>query len=271
VLWHFRKLRIHHHGLWILAVMLSVAAVIPGAGPDPAVETIRSFVGILFGLITGFALSHLWARFRELRKAVGMETGSLITYHTQVQILGQWAAHKRWADKQRELLDKYLVTWIPEEWHDYHKADPVWREILDSLKELKGKVDKGMQNAVFGRMLNSIQRINEAREELSMLGKNKISSGFWSVIVTLAAVFLFTLFYLKTAAPTSIIFTALLATVVAVLLLAIRDLNNLRFAEDIVSFEPYERVLDFIGKPRFYPQRLIEAGRLRPSGEYRVG
>lgn len=265
---YIKKMRVHHHGLWILAVALIAASVLPGGGEDPAVRTILTFVGTLFGLITGFSLTDLWKRFQRMRELVAKETSSLTNYFFLAKLLGNWPQNKAWAEKQVELIDRYLLAWIPAEWHEYHKADLQWKAIRDSIFELKDKVEKGMQGQVFSRLLHSVMVTNEAREELNVLGKNKLSLGLWSVLLSLAGVFLFTLFYLKSADLPSVLFTAILATVVIVLLLAMRDLNNLRFGEEIVSFEPYERVLDAIGKPRFYPRAAVEEGRIKrvPEG-----
>jgi len=40
--------------------------------------------------------------------------------------------------------------------------------------------------------------------------------------------------------------------------MVLRDLNNLNFGESAVSIEPYERVLDAIGKPRYYSSKSKE-------------
>lgn len=263
VLRRLKKMRIHHHGLWIFAIMLVAAIILPSPGEDPTIRTILSLVGTLFGLITGFALTHLWTRFREMRTYVARETSGLMNYFNLARILGESPKHRVWFAKQADLIDHYLVAWIPVEWHEYHKADYAWQAVSASVDELQGKIEKGMQGQIFSRLLQSTMSINEAREDLNILGKNRLSREMWGVITSLAAIFLFTLFYLKTMTPASILFTSFLATAVIILLLATRELDMLRFGEEAVSFEPYERVLDVIGKPRFYPKELVEAGRIK--------
>jgi len=57
------------------------------------------------------------------------------------------------------------------------------------------------------------------------------------------------------------------------LLLILRDLDNLNFGEESVSFEPYETIFDVIDKPRFYLKRDIESGQAVPPKDikYRIG
>ena len=98
-------------------------------------------------------------------------------------------------------------------------------------------------------------QISEAREKLVVTGNDKLKKGEWTVVLLLGGLLLISLFYVKTLEPVSIIFTAILASSIIILLLVMRDLNNLKFGEAVVSIEPYERVLDTIGKPRYYKKK----------------
>ena len=71
----------------------------------------------------------------------------------------------------------------------------------------------------------------------------------------------------------SIFLTGALATSIVTLLLILRDLNDLSFGEETVSFEPYETIFDVIEKPRFYLKRDIQSGRIKPPKDkkYRTG
>jgi hypothetical protein len=46
-----------------------------------------------------------------------------------------------------------------------------------------------------------------------------------------------------------------LCSAILILLFVVKDLNNLNFGESAISVEPYERVLDAIGKPRFHRRK----------------
>lgn len=90
------------------------------------------------------------------------------------------------------------------------------------------------------------------QERLVMYDKDKLSWAEWLVILILATLLLGSLFYIKDTSRVSIIFTGALTSAILILLFFVRDLNNLNFGESAVSISPYERVLDSIGKPRYY-------------------
>ncbi len=102
------------------------------------------------------------------------------------------------------------------------------------------------------RMSHVYNQHSEARENLVMFGKDKLSWGEWLTILFLGALLLASLFYIKDSSLISIIFTGAITSAVLLLFIVLRDLNNLNFGENAVSIEPYERVLDAIGKPRYY-------------------
>jgi hypothetical protein len=66
------------------------------------------------------------------------------------------------------------------------------------------------------------------------------------------------LFYVKDTSFISFIFTGAITSAILILFVVLRDLNNLNFGESAVSIEPYERVLDTIGKPRYYKLKTKE-------------
>jgi len=88
-----------------------------------------------------------------------------------------------------------------------------------------------------------------------MFGKDKLSWGEWLVSLLLGVLLLASLFYIKDGSLVSIIFTGAITSAILILFLVLRDLNNLNFGEQAVSIEPYERVLDAIGKPRYYKKK----------------
>ena len=71
----------------------------------------------------------------------------------------------------------------------------------------------------------------------------------------LGGLLLASLFYVKDTSLVSILFTGAITSAILILFIVLRDLNNLNFGESAVSIEPYERVLDAIGKPRYYKSK----------------
>jgi hypothetical protein len=248
----------------IIFVIISFVAAyfLPGAGESETVRTILTFLGFLFGLIIGFFVSGLWGRLMSVRRNVASEVSGLISYYQYGELLGMTKRHKKWFGKQARLIEKYLKKWISLEWEKYEKADPEFDKIEESIKEIKDlKTNKEVR--LYALLLNSLDDISDARMKLTVQGKFKLTNLQWTLIILMASTLLFSLFYLKTAELTSILFTGLISSTILILLIVVKNLSDLTYGEDVISFEPYEKVFDAIGKPRYYPRKQVKAGRIK--------
>ena len=142
---------------------------------------------------------------------------------------------------------------MPLPWEKYAQTEPEFTAITNSLKEIR--YDTNEENETYSNLLAVVSTHSDAREKLVMYGKDKLSWGEWLVILFLGILLLGSLFYIKDESATSIVFTGALTSAILILLFVVRDLNNLNFGENAVSISPYERVLDAIGKPRFYKKK----------------
>ncbi len=249
-----------------------IAYLIPGRGGDETINTILGIVGLLFAILIGFFINDLYSRFQRIRENVAIEVSGLQTYYLFVKILGSFPQHKIWCEKQKELIDKYVTEFFKVEWTDYGKIDPYFNDIILSSREIK-ELETNKETETYTNFLPLLNEITTSREKLFIYGKDKLSKAEWTVIGSLAAILIFSIFYINTASLPSIFLTGALATSIVTLLLILRDLNDLSFGEETVSFEPYETIFDVIEKPRFYLKRDIQSGRIKPPKDkkYRTG
>ena len=224
-------------------------------------NTLLAFIGILFGIIVGFFITDLYSRFSAVRENVGVEASGWSTYYSFCKILGRFKRHSAWVEKQRKLIGKYIYSFLRVEWHEYAELEKDFSDIMDSLQELD-EVKTNKEVETYTNMLVVLSSISDAREKLVMYGKDKLTRSEWAIIYSLAFSLIGILFYVKTSEIVSIIFTGVLTSTVIILLFVVKDLSSLRFGEQTVSFEPYERVLDTLGFKRFYEREDLDHGRV---------
>lgn len=236
------------------------------------VNAVLGMVGLLFAILVGFFITDLWSRFQRIREGVAVEVSGLQTYYLFVQVLGRFPQHKEWAKNQKELIDKYVREFFYVEWSDYGKIDPHFNEIIKSLGDIKA-LETNKEVETYTNFLPLLNEVTTAREKLFMYGKDKLSRMEWIVVLFLAVIIIFSIFIIRTPEFSSLFLSGTLISTVLILLLILRDLNDLSFGEEMVSFEPYETIFDVIEKPRFYLKRDIESGRAIPPKniKYRVG
>jgi len=227
------------------------------------VNAILGMVGLLFAILVGFFITDLWSRFQRIRESVAVEVSGLQTYYLFVQILGKFPRHKEWAKKQQELIDKYVREFFYVEWSNYEKIDPYFNAIIKSLGDVK-ELKTIKEDETYANLLPLLNEITTAREKLFMFGKDRLNKMEWGVLLFLTVILVFSLFVIRTPDFSSLFLSGTVISTVIILLLIMRDLDDLSFGEDMVSFEPYETIFDVIEKPRFYLKRDIKKGRVNP-------
>lgn len=244
------KIKIKHLLFFAIFISFLASYLFPGVKDDPRVQNSITFIGILFGIIVGFFIADLYSRYQGIRDNAGTDSSCLSTFYFFATILAKETKNEKWLKKVEERIEKYIHKFMPLPWERYAETEKEFAELGKSLQELKYSGDKA--NETYSNILNVYNQHSEARENLVMFGKDKLSWGEWLTVLFLGGLLLISLFYIKDSSLISIIFTGAITSSVLILFIVLRDLNNLNFGENAVSIGPYERVLDAIGKPKYY-------------------
>jgi len=248
---HF-KIKTKHILFLIIIISFTASYFFPGVGDNETIQNSITFVGLLFGIIVGFFMADLYSRYQGIRENAAIDSSALTTHWSFCKIICK-NKNKKWLEKQRRLINNYIHKFMPLPWEKYGETEKEFSVIFDSLQELKYDTDK--ENETYSNMLANVSGHSDAREKLVMYGKDMLSWAEWLIIVLLGGLLLGSLFYVKDTSLVSILFTGALTSAILILLFFIRDLNNLNFGENAVSISPYERVLDAIGKPKYYRKK----------------
>ncbi len=268
-----RKIKTKYLIVIVIALSFLFVFFLPTSGEvNETINSILGMTGLLFGILVGFFITDLYSRFQRIRANVAIEVSGLQTYYLFVKILDGFPKQREWVKKEQELIDKYVCKFFEVEWDDYGKLDPYFNAIIESLAEVK-ELETVKEDETYANLLPLLNQITTAREKLYMDGKDKLGKMEWLVILSLAATLIFCIFLVRVPVLPSLLLSVTLISAVATLVLMVRDLNNLNFGEEAISFEPYETIFDVIGKPRFYLKRDIEGGRVVPPKDidYRIG
>jgi len=257
--------------LFISVAIIPFAIIVPEGPKFEAMSAILTISGVLFAIIIGLFITDLWSRYETIRANVAIEVSGLTTYFSFVKVLRNDPSQKPWVDVQADLIEKYITKYVQVEWHEYEKAEPEFNALLDSLENMEQLKDV-RASTVYNNMLAVLSGITDARETLIIVGKDRLSLLSWFVTVFLSSILVFCLFYINNHTLLSIILTVTITSIIIFLLLVLQDLNDLADGEESISFEPYEKVYDAIGRPRVYKKIDIESGRATPPDgiDYRL-
>ena len=244
------KIKIKHLIVFVILISFLASYFFPGIGDDPRVQNSITFIGILFGIIVGFFIADLYSRYQGIRDNAGTEVSALRGFYLFSKVLAKENNKKKWLKEVEIRINNYIRKFMPLQWENYSETEKEFIELNKSIEEIQYEGSKSAET--FASLLDAHSKHSDARENLVMFGKDKLSWGEWLITLFLGGLLLVSLFYTKDTSLISTLFTGAITSAILLLFIVLRDLNNLNFGENAVSIEPYERVLDAIGKPRYY-------------------
>ena len=251
-------------GLIAFLVFIILVLLLPGKGPSDDVKLILTVSTFLFAILAGFFIARSSSRFNHIRQTVGTEDALFLALYKTSQVYG-----KKFQNKIRELIDKYYVVAYDVELASqsaYKENMPYFLKIWDLVTKLKG--------AASSKIIDILKDLEINRNLATTISKEKIAKGQWAVLIVLSLIIIFSLFYLNTNEFYSMIVTILLSTVLIIVLLILRDLQNLKFGGEALLSESGQEVFEVMGKLRYYNISYMDQGWYKvPKSikKYRLG
>lgn len=251
----------------VLPVFVILALVIPKHESLPSVELILTISTFLFAIISGFYISRLTTRYDQIRNLLASEDASLLSLYKMAQMFGN-AFAKRIAN----LIDAYYVVS-----YDFTLSNPAYKlsakyylAMWDEVRTVKKKEPPG----AYEGMMAQLASIENFRNASATIATERLSLAQWGTLVFLSVIILLSIFDL--AQPHWYIQTSvvLFSTILILIILLIRDLQQLMLGGKSLLEESGQEVLEFIGKKRYYQNVFVKSGISRIPDfvkEYRLG
>lgn len=261
---------------YIDAVTGSIISIVPfaflaiyvhGVGPTPIIETILTISTFLFAILAGFFLSRLNTRYSDIRELISNEDAYFFSLFKTARVYGE-----KFTKKIIDIIDQYYIVSFENDLANYYKSTaPYLEEIYDALYKIKEKATESTYANLFSILLS----IEIVRNKNSVIAKEKITKSQWMVLVCLTIIIFICLLYLNTNQIFFQLLVIIMSSMLILILLTIRDLQNLRLGGKVMPvLESGQEVLESMGKLRYYNQKLIEKKVMEiPRGikKYRLG
>lgn len=234
------------------------------------VELILTVSTFLFAILAGFFIARLNSRYDKIISYISDEDSYWLSFYRSSLIFG-----KKFADKVSDIIDEYYRIAFSGEVGNYYYIDniPVLEKAYREMRGVK-LPDSHKSQVTFQNMLNYLTDIERTRNQSSVLTREKLTGGQWTVLVLLSAIIISCMFLLGLPPIYFEIITVLLSTILVLVLLIIRDLQNLKLGGYALSIESGQEVFELVGKLRYYPEILIKDGSIQiPNSvkKYRLG
>lgn len=241
-------------GTAIAFVVFSLASFfIPSFNRLEGIEIILSISTFLFAIIAGFFISRLNSRYDGIRNLVASEDAYLLAFYKTAELFGdQFRKHVR------ELIDQYYIINYDHALSNYAYKETAryYFKMWAALKKIKTREPQ----SAYQMLINQLTEVEKLRNTAANLAVERMSAGQWLVLVALAIIILLSLFAFQTSTFYSHVVTVLLASSLILVLLIIRDLENLMFTGKALLEESGQEVLEYISKQRYYNAYFVKLG-----------
>ncbi len=237
-----------------LAFIVFILAVIyiPGNGPLEEVKIILTVSTFLFAIIAGFFIARLNSRYDKIKECVAEEDAYWLSFYYASKFFG-----KKFTDKIRDILDKYYMHAYDYDYDYYKPTAKQYESMYDELGKVKYKKNSKADN-VFSKMIDLLAKIETRRNKTAIIAVEKLIKSQWIVLFLLGTIIVFSLYYIKVPELYSQVVVVLLSTILVLILLIMRDLQNLRLMGQSPIGESGQEVLEEIGKLRYYNQIYLK-------------
>lgn len=256
-------------GSFIACLLFIAAAIaIPIVEPPEQAELVLTVSTFLFAILAGFFISRSSSRYDQMREQVANEDALLISFYRTSIFLG-----KQFQNKVRTILDKYYIKVFDYKLGEHYKSTSGYiSELYEELKKIK--ITKGHKEQMFDDVVLTLNEIEGARNKSSVVGFLKLTRGHWAILISLACIIVYNVYAMRGEAFYSDFTTVLLSTVLVLVLLIIRDLENFAIGGVAPLVESVQENLEIMGLKRYYHNDLIRRKMVRIPKEvkkYRVG
>lgn len=253
--------------LYSLIVFVFAVIIITVVAPMDNIEIILTIATFLFAILSGFFISRLGSRYDQIRSQVAQENANLLSLYKTSQSYGD-----DFAKKIGNHIDQYYICAYDYTLSSYNYKETginylkIWDEVT--------KIKKYRNESAYQSLLSCLYAIEINRNSASTISQEKLNAGHWTILFMLSAIILFSIFCIRTDDIYYQIITVLFSTVLVLVLLIIRDLQNLMLGDQSLLEESGQEVLEFIGKKRYYNKYFVDRDISKiPSHikEYRLG
>jgi len=230
--------------LFLVFLLGSLTFVETGKDEVKLVLTISTF---LFAILVGFFITRLNARYNAIRENTAEEDAYWLAFYKNTAVFG-----KKFQSKIRDLIDEYyIIAFDSDIVVNYKPTMKIYKKIYNELVAIK-KIKNEKENNLYDDMFSILLNIEIRRNKSAIVILEKLTTGQWSIIIALASMIVFSIFYLSNASFYLQAASVILSTTLVLILLIMRDLQNLRPSGQLIMAESGEEIFELLGKLRYY-------------------
>jgi len=211
------------------------------------IGVILTVASILFGFLAGFFISELWSRYTQIREMEGIRGSEGLNL---VRYASYFYNDKKFKKYFTDLVEKSCVAEESINYDQGYLVISYYQDIEMSFRKLKLKSIRDGQ--YFNNLLDSYHSHVRSVVRLDTLYRERLFFSEWIMLTTLSTIIAFSLLFLDVSHFFYKVIVLIFPAILVLALNIIYDLDKINWSREIITIEPTERILDSIGKKRYY-------------------
>jgi hypothetical protein len=229
-----------------------------GNGYSSSLSVLISVASFLFGVFIAFSASDNHAKVNRINECLKTDEAWLLSIYQLASIYDQETKKRI-----QSLIDAYLISQIDYFLEDFNQTYPAFKSLYDYCQQLEFNHKK--QEIAYSKIIDCLNNIQNNRKKVEILVKQKMLKIEWVALLTLLGLILILVFYFNNGSPLSILLTALLSSAAILLVMVLRELDNLHWKESSMIWEPLNDTFKALDLLPYYPKNVLISRRTRPS------
>jgi len=237
-------------------IFVAAAFLLPEPQQNEGYELVLTISTFLFAIIAGFFISRLNVRFDSIRTTIGEGDGEFLTLYRMAELMSP-----RFGKRIKAILNDFYIVAYDFALSDYDKtykfSKKYYLKLWQELKKLR-KSEK--ISPYYDEIVELVIESEKRRNVTSALAAERLTLGQWAVLIILSIVIVFCIFSLKTDELYSKFLAILLSTVLVLVLLLLRDMQNLILGDSELLAESGQEMFEDLGELRYYNIKHLKSG-----------
>lgn len=250
----FKKISIATVILITLIIVGFGGIYISGNSNDNQIKTLLTVTSFLFSTFLSFTIYTSNSKLSRLNELVSHEQGVLLYISRLFKVFD-----KKTQDELRGLIDNYLTTILDYNLVDYEKSNTEYLELFDYINTTK--TENKFQELALSNVIYVLFYSTNDRKQIESLVHQKVNRFEWFSIIILVSLLIGFLIYLNNGSIIYILSVLLLSISSVILVIALRDIDNLRWREK-QWWLPMHSLFIELGLIPYYPKKLIDLKRV---------
>jgi preprotein translocase subunit SecF len=229
-------------------------------------STLLTIISLLFTILVGFFIAAATSNYNNLQMLIAKEDSISISLYNLAKIIDS-----EQSKKIAECIDAYTIQSLNFELNEYiDRTQNEYIKLMEKIDNVNPTDERGF--SALQVLYNKRDELTQVRHEISMVSRNVITGMHWSILILLAIIIIVLSFEFRDKSLATNAIIGILTVGTYLILLLTYEIDNNLFLEDKIAYLNSQNIFKHIGKLGYFPQRVIQSGRIeKPKENYRMG